>query len=194
MKYLISMMLIVLVACGKDSGGSGSGGGGAGATSAVYVYQSDENLPQDTGNLTAINNRCQTAFSTHSPTVSCTRFLGLVGHSSTNGIQNFISVNGMNASFPVKLVDGTTIASSFSGFIANGPPVLNGANWAGWPDSYWYTGLDANGNTANNCSDYTDYGVTPFFNYGTNNTSTTWHVGSTPCNYYSGYRHLCVCY
>ena len=193
MRYLYLILLATLIACGNDSGSSKK----SGSTGAVYVYQTEEVLPQDMGDVTAINARCQAAFATHSPTVSCTKFLGLLGRTATNGIQGFISHHGMSGSSSVKLVDGTTIASSFSSFIS-GPPAMDGANWAGWPETTWYSGVVASGAVGNNCTDWTDFTSnpgSPYLNYGSNSTTpATWHSGNTYCNYYAGYRHLCVCY
>lgn len=195
MKVLALTMLIVLVSCGKDGGNSKSGAN-ASVAGAIHVYQTDMDLePQYTGDLTAINARCESAFATYSPSVSCTTFLGLMGHSSTNGIKSFISYHGINGARPVKLIDGTTIASSFSSFINDGPPGMNGASWAGWPDSSWYAGLNSDGTVGNNCSDYSDYSGPTYLSYGYNGgASGTWKNGDNPCNYYAGYRHLCVCY
>ena len=193
MKLIMLSVLLFIVSCGGNSGSSS--GTNASSSSAIYVYQTDTDLePQNTGDLTAINNRCQSSFTTYNPSVSCTTFLGLMGHSSTNGIKSFITFHGVNGSSPVKLVDGTQISSSFNEFINNGPPALTGT-WAGWPDAYWYIGLESDGTVRNNCSDYSDYSGAGFMSYGSNNPgSVTWYSGDNPCNYYSGYRHLCVCY
>ena len=184
-------MILLIVGCGR-SGSSNSTPSVAVTKSAIYTFQSDSIPAHDLGSLSDINLRCANSFSTYNPVISCTKFLGLVGHSSTTGIKTFASYHVLDGARPVKLIDGTTISSSFSDFLTNAPPAMNGATWAGWPSSTWFSGISSDGSVGGNCNDYSD--ANEWITLGSNNVSGNWDVDQDPCSYYDDYRHLCICY
>lgn len=195
-KLLLLIFLSLLVSCGSDKDGTRSTIG-AQSGASVYVFQSTEVLPQDVGNLATANARCASSFATHSPAVSCNQFKALLGHSSYSGLQNFAATNGINSSHVVRLVDGTQISASFSQFISNPPPALDGASWAGWSRSKWFSGVNSNnGSLGINCEDWTYTNSDKDTTFGSNaiSGSTNWNAGETYCNYHSEEVHLCVCY
>lgn len=195
---------LFLYGCGSDdtpsavtgTGGTGGTGGTVEPISSIYAFQTDltysqPNLKPQAGNFNTI---CSNAFSTHSPSVSCTNFYPFLGKTSTNGFRNFISVNGLSATSVVKLVDGTTtIASSLQNLIDSGPMIIGSSTWVGWPDSSWYSGVASDGSAGNNCQDYADDTSSSSVSIGTNGSSFDWAYRAPVCDYYDDYRFICLC-
>lgn len=162
----------------------------------IYTFQTA--MTYDPPAVKALPDRnavCQASFTSYSPTVTCSTFHALLGHSSTNGLQNFISHHGLNGASAVQLVDGSEISSSFSDFLQNGPPALNGATWAGWSEGYWYSGVNADRSLGDtNCDDWTDDTSSKHYRAGTNSTTSSWDSRGQSCDYYDDYKFICICY
>lgn len=197
MKYmnmiaLLSMGLF-LIGCGSDDNSSS---GSSSPASPIYVFQTDLSFTIDSVKTEApeLNNHCSSSFANYAGSVSCTNFYPFVGRTSTNGFKSFIATNSLNASSPVKLIDGTTtIASSLQELVDNGP-ILKGSNtWSGWADAYWYSGVATDGSAGNNCQDYGDDTAGSTISIGTNAAYFSWTDRSPVCDYYDDYRFLCLC-
>lgn len=194
LSFIFVSSLLVFWGCGDDD--SSQVGSQAASTTAIYAFQTDvtfrpEDLILEASNLA---NICRDALSSYSPAVSCTHFYPFLGKSSTNGIKNFISANNLNANVSVKLIDGTTVvASSLQNLINNGPAVIGGGSWTGWPDARWFSGVESDGSAGGNCSDYSDNNTNFFINIASNGLSFDWKADADSCNYYDDYRYVCLC-